>query len=141
MSLPRRRGGALVSAGVLIAGGLGIHVLAPDTAATDVAGDLLYALLVYVLLVAAWPRLHPAMTGALALLWCGGVELFQLTGLPVAWAVGVPPLVLVLGTAFDPRDLAVYAVAAVGATFVDLFSRPPMPGTGAFARRSRAGDH
>jgi hypothetical protein len=141
VSLAPRRGWALVTAGLLIAAGLGIHLLVPDTAATDVAGDLLYALLIYVILVAAWPRLHPAAVGALALLGCGGVELFQLTGLPVAWAAGAPPLVLVLGTVFDPRDLAVYAVAVVGATLVDLFSRPPTPGTGAFARRSRAGEH
>ncbi len=99
-----------------------MHAFAPDTAVSDIAGDLLYALLIYALVVVLVPRLPALGAGAIMLVWCVGVEAFQLTGLPVAWAAAFPPIVLVLGTVFDARDLAVYAVAAVGAACVDAFA-------------------
>lgn len=119
----RRRVAALAFGIVFVATGLGVHAFAPDTAASDIAGDLLYALLMYALVVVVAPRLPSAAAGAITLVWCVGVEVFQLTGLPIAWAAAFPPIVLVLGTVFDARDLAVYAVAAVGAALVDAFTR------------------
>ena len=140
MTLRTRRAFGAGLAGAAVAGGLGVHAFAPDTAATDAAGDLLYALLVYALAMAFWPRLAPVAVGGITLAWCAGVELFQLTGLPQLWASAVPPIVLVLGTVFDVRDLAVYAVAAVGAALVDAFSsrRAPEEQTGQTPRRPRA---
>jgi len=127
VTLRTRRAFGAGLAGAAVAGGLGVHAFAPDTAATDAAGDLLYALLVYALAMAFWPRLAPVAVGGITLAWCAGVELFQLTGLPQLWAAAVPPVVLVLGTVFDVRDLAVYAVAAVGAALVDAFSSRRAP--------------
>lgn len=118
-----RRAVAALAAVFVLAAGLGVHAFAPDTAASDVAGDLLYTVLLYVALVAIFPRWQPRIVGAIVLVWCIGVELFQLTGLPVAWADTFPPVLLVLGTVFDPRDLAVYVVAAVGAVIVDTAAR------------------
>lgn len=120
----RRRRNGLVLAVLFLVAGLGIHLLAPDTAASDVAGDVLYTLLVYALLMLVVPRLPAWGVAGATLAWCTAVELFQLTGLPELWAVSFRPVVLVLGTVFDPRDLAVYAVAAIGAGMVDTFARP-----------------
>ena len=120
----RRRWSGLVLAVLFLATGLALHMLAPDTAASDVAGDVLYALLVYALLMLVVPRLPAWGVAGAVLVWCTAVELFQLTGLPELWAVSFRPVVLVLGTVFDPRDLAVYAVAAIGAGVVDTFARP-----------------
>ncbi|WP_238702445.1 DUF2809 domain-containing protein [Microbacterium caowuchunii] len=120
----RRRAAALVAAVVSVGMGLGIHLLAPDTAASDVAGDLLYPLLVYALVVLVGPRLPAVAVSAVTLGWCVAVEAFQVTGLPAEWAAAFPPVVLVFGTVFDPRDIAVYAVAAIGAGLVDAFTRP-----------------
>jgi hypothetical protein len=127
VTLRTRRSFGIGLALAAVALGLGVHAFAPDTAATDVAGDLLYALLGYALVMAIWPRLAPVAVGGITLAWCVGVELFQLTGLPQVWAAAVPPVVLVFGTAFDVRDLAVYATAAVGAALVDTFSSRRAP--------------
>ncbi len=110
----------------LIGAGLGVHALLPDTHATDIAGDALYAAAVYslvALLAAAW---HPLAVGGVALAGCVGVELFQLTGIPLALGAVFPPAMLVLGTVFDPRDLLVYAVTVVLVTGTDAAARTVM---------------
>lgn len=103
-----------------IGAGLVVHFALPDSSATDIAGDVLYALAVYLFVVVVSPRTARLLVGALALVWCVGVELFQLTGLPQQWAAAFPPIVLVFGTAFDARDLVVYAVTVVLACAADL---------------------
>lgn len=55
----------------------------------------------------------------MAAAWCVAVELFQLTGLPGQWGVAFPPLMLVLGTVFDARDLLIYVVAIALCAVVD----------------------
>ncbi|QKJ19712.1 DUF2809 domain-containing protein [Microbacterium hominis] len=107
---------AAILLGGCIATGLAVHTLLPDTAATDIAGDALYALAALALVAAIAPRLAPVLAGAIALAWCAGVELFQLTGIPLALGAVFPPAMLVLGTVFDPRDLLVYAVMVAVAT-------------------------
>lgn len=97
----------------IVAVGLGIHTFLPDTAATDIAGDALYALAAYVGLVAVAPRWPPLAVGAVAAAWCAGVELFQLTGMPLDLGAHFAPAMLLLGTVFDPRDLVVYLVTIV----------------------------
>jgi hypothetical protein len=57
--------------------------------------------------------------GAIAAAWCTAVELFQLTGLPLAWGAQFSPVMLVLGTVFDARDLVVYLVTIALATALD----------------------
>ena len=79
-----RRITAAVALGAVIAAGLGVHFLLPDTAATDIAGDALYAAAVYAFIILLIPRRHPLLVGAIALAWCVGIELFQLTGVPLA---------------------------------------------------------
>lgn len=92
----------------------------PDSAASDIAGDALYAVAAMCAVVLIAPRLSPIAAGAIALAWCIGIELLQLTPLPAAIASVVPASMLVLGTVFDPRDLLVYSVTVAAATAVDL---------------------
>lgn len=118
----RTRARRLAAAGLLaavIVTGLIVHGVLPDTAATDIAGDALYAAAAYLGLVVLAPRLPALAAGGIAAAWCVGVELFQLTGIPLAWGAAFSPAMLVLGTVFDARDLIVYVVAIAGATAVD----------------------
>ena len=114
-----RRITAAVALGAVIAAGLGVHFLLPDTAATDIAGDALYAAAVYAFIILLIPRRHPLLVGAIALAWCVGIELFQLPGVPLAAGAAFPPAMLVLGTVFDPRDLLVYGATIVIVTATD----------------------
>lgn len=123
MTARRRRVAAVLGAATTIACGLGVHLLAPDGVLSDVAGDVLYAVLVYLLAVAAMPRRAIWVPALSAWVWCTAVELFQLTGLPLAWGREFPPLMLVLGTVFDARDLLVYTAAIVVAACADRLIR------------------
>ncbi|MBW9108910.1 DUF2809 domain-containing protein [Microbacterium ureisolvens] len=116
----RRRTVAAVLLAATVAAGLVVYALLPDTAATDIAGDALYAVAAYVAVVLLAPRLTAIAAGAIAAAWCVGVELFQLTGLPLAWGAQFPPVMLVLGTVFDARDLVVYVATIILATAVDV---------------------
>ncbi|WP_127795393.1 DUF2809 domain-containing protein [Agromyces sp. LHK192] len=115
----RRRLAAGVALVALVASGLAVHALLPDTAATDIAGDALYAVAIYAVVVLLAPRLGAAAAGAIAAGWCIAVELFQLTGIPAELGAVFPPAMLVLGTVFDARDLVVYPLAVVGAAAID----------------------
>jgi hypothetical protein len=117
---PRRR---LVAAALLagvIGAGLAVHVLLPDIASTDVAGDALYAAAVYLATVIVTPRLPPLAVAAIAAVWGVAVELFQLTGIPLELGAAFPPSMLVLGTVFDARDLVVYVVSTATIGAVDV---------------------
>jgi len=100
-----------------------VHLGAADTAASDIAGDALYVVAVWGGLVALFPRASSWLIGAIVVAWSVGVELFQLTGLPVAWAGEWPPIVLVFGTVFDARDLLVYAVTGLVLAVTDAAVR------------------
>ena len=106
----RRRliaGAALV---LCIGAGLGVHLFVPDGAASDIAGDALYAAAAYLAAVIVLPRLHPVVVALIAAAWCVAIELFQLTGVPLELGARFAPAMLVLGTVFDARDLIVYIV-------------------------------
>ncbi|MDY0829592.1 DUF2809 domain-containing protein [Microbacterium sp. BG28] len=122
MTLDRRRIVAAVAAAVTVVVGLGVHRFAPDGAVSDIAGDALYALLVYLLAVVIVPRRALWVPALGAWVWCAAIELFQLTGLPLSWGDGFPPIMLVLGTVFDVRDLVVYTVTVLAAATVDRLS-------------------
>jgi hypothetical protein len=126
----RRRVAAALLLLAVIAAGLVVHGALPDTAATDIAGDALYAVAAYLAVVLLVPRLPALAVGAIAAAWCIAVELFQLTGLPLEWAARFPPAVLVFGTVFDPRDLVVYVVTIAAVTALDA-------GTAALGRARR----
>lgn len=124
MTRPTRRrliGVLLTVAAVAV--GLAVHVAAPDGAVSDIAGDALYVIAVWGGVVALAPRWPSIVAGGTVLVWCVGVELFQLTGLPVRWAAEWPPVMLALGSVFDPRDLVVYAVTAALLTAADAALR------------------
>lgn len=115
-----RRVVAAVVLVVTVAAGLFVSGVLPDTVATDVAGDALYVVVVWALVVILAPRLPALAVAGIVLVWCTAIELFQLTGLPDAWGAAFTPIMLVLGTVFDPRDLLIYAVATVVLLVVDL---------------------
>ncbi|MBW9094095.1 DUF2809 domain-containing protein [Microbacterium jejuense] len=101
---------AAVLLAAVVAAGLLVHAALPDSAATDIAGDALYAAAAYLAVVLIAPALPALGVGGIAAAWCAGVELFQLTGLPLEWGARFPPAMLALGTVFDARDLVVYVV-------------------------------
>jgi hypothetical protein len=106
----RRR---LIAVGLLlltVGAGLAVHLLAADGAASDIAGDALYGVAVYLAVVILLPRVRAVVVGLIAAAWCVAVEVFQLTGVPLALGAAFPPAMLVLGTVFDARDLVVYLV-------------------------------
>lgn len=113
--------GLLVAA--TIAAGLGVAVLLPDTAVTDIAGDALYAVAAYLLVLFAAPRASVWVAAVIALGWCAAIELLQLTGVPERLGAAFWPAMLVLGTVFDGRDLVVYAVTIVVVSAVHLLVR------------------
>lgn len=115
----RRRITAALLLLAVIAAGVAVHAFAPDSAASDIAGDALYAAAAYLAVLIVAPRLRPLTAGLIAAAWCTAVELFQLTGVPSAVGASFAPATLVLGTVFDPRDLAVYLVAIAIITAVD----------------------
>lgn len=118
-----RRWGAVAAAVIVVAAGLVVHGILPDSDATDIAGDALYAVLVYVLVVAVAPRAQPVVVAAIAGSWCIAVELLQLSDVPARAAEIFAPAVLVLGTVFDVRDLVIYVVAVVIAGALDAALR------------------
>lgn len=102
-----------------VAAGLAVRFALPRGGARDIGGDALYAVLVYAAVVVLAPRARPAVVALVAGAICVAVELFQLTGLPLAWAATFPPIALALGTGFDARDIVVYVVAVTVAALVD----------------------
>ena len=120
--MKRRVLGVAVALAAVICG-LAVHLGAADTAASDITGDALYVVAVWGGLVALLPRLSSWLIGAIVIAWSVGVELFQLTGLPLAWAGEWPPIVLVFGTVFDGRDLLVYAVTGAALFVMDATVR------------------
>lgn len=116
---PSRRRIVLGALALLTAGsGLLVHATV-DGPFGDAAGDALYAVLVY--LLAAWLLPHSRMLrpAVVAVAICAGIELFQLTGFPRAWASVFPPSALLLGSGFDVRDIVVYTVAISAAAIID----------------------
>ena len=119
-----RRWSALAALAVLVVSGLLVVAFAPDdTAGSEISGDVLYAVAAYLALVVVAPRLRSLIVAATALAWCVAVELFQVTGLPLVWGAVFRPVMFVLGTVFDPRDLLVYAVTIAVVWGIDALVR------------------
>ncbi|MFF1419175.1 DUF2809 domain-containing protein [Streptomyces sp. NPDC058280] len=110
----------LVAGGVAlltVAGGLGVRAVAAGDVA-KYAGDALYTVLVYVLIVLAAPRVRPLVAACVALAFSCAVELLQLTGVPAELAARSVVARLVLGSTFNAPDLLWYAVGAAVAALV-----------------------
>ncbi|MFF2956273.1 DUF2809 domain-containing protein [Kitasatospora sp. NPDC057965] len=113
------RGAAVVAAGLTVAAGLGVRAVGGGDAA-KYAGDALYTVLLYTLVLLPAPRLRPwpAAAWAAGLSWA--VELFQLTGVPDDLARRSTLARLVLGSTFNPPDLLWYLAGAVLAALAHL---------------------
>ncbi|WP_308222497.1 DUF2809 domain-containing protein [Kitasatospora sp. A2-31] len=118
------RAAALVAAVVTVAAGLGVRSVAGGEVA-KVAGDALYTVLVYALVLLAVPRLRPlpAALAAAGLSWA--VELFQLTGVPDELGRSSALARLVLGSTFNPPDLFWYPVGAAAAALLHAAAARP----------------
>ncbi|MGC5010543.1 DUF2809 domain-containing protein [Streptosporangium sp. DT93] len=103
---------AALAAILTVAAGLTVRATAGGWFGAS-AGDALYTVLVYALIVFVRPRIIPvrAASGALALSWA--VELAQLTPVPAALSEVSVVARLVLGSTFGVADLVAYAAGAV----------------------------
>jgi hypothetical protein len=113
-----------------IALGLTVHhgesVLGPET--RDVAGDALWAMMIAWALGALAPDARLRVRGATALAICYAVEASQLYHTPALDAVrGTAVGRLVLGSGFDPRDLAAYAAGVLAAILLERVARVVQP--------------
>jgi Protein of unknown function (DUF2809) len=115
------RGQYLALALLTIGTGLQVHrsgVLLP-AAARDVVGDALWAMMIVWWIGVPLPRLDWRLHGASAFTICAVVEVSQLLHWPALDALRRLPLGhLVLGSDFDRRDLAAYAVGVLCAVTV-----------------------
>lgn len=111
----RRRIAAAVALAAVIAAGLTVHAFGADTTLSDITGDALYAVAAFAAGVLVAPRAATLLVAGVAAAWCVGVELLQLTEVPLTLAAWFRPIALVLGTGFDARDLVVY-LAAIAVT-------------------------
>ncbi|WP_051751902.1 DUF2809 domain-containing protein [Streptosporangium amethystogenes] len=87
------------------------------------AGDALYTVLVYTLIVLVWPRIAPARAALGALVFSWAVELAQLTPVPAALSEVSVVARLVLGSTFGAADLVAYAAGAALAASVHALLR------------------
>lgn len=87
-------------------------------------GDSLYAMAVYlfVVLLTRWSPFPHAFVAALLI--CLAIELFKLTGLPMAWR-GFLLARWVLGTAFSAHNLLLYGAGLVAIAFTDRYGLRP----------------
>ena len=106
-----------------IAIGLLVHLRGAgfDTVARDVLGDALWAAMIFWWMGAIVPRSRLVVRSAAAWTICAAVELSQLYHTPALDAVRATRIGhLVLGSGFDPRDLAAYAAGVVGAALLEV---------------------
>ncbi|MFD7449295.1 DUF2809 domain-containing protein [Kitasatospora sp. NPDC059827] len=108
---------AVGAALVTVAAGLGVRAVLTGEVA-KYAGDALYTVLVYALVVLVVPRVRPVRAALVAAAVSWAVELFQATGLPDAWGRHSALVHLVLGSTFNPPDLFWYLVGAAAAALL-----------------------
>jgi hypothetical protein len=111
-----------------LATALAIRAVAPlGSWAEQSSGTALYASMAWAGVRFLGPRLGPFTAGGIALAWCWGAELFQLTGIPAALSADSLAARLVLGAAFDPVDLIWYPLGIVPLVLAHRL-RTAMPG-------------
>jgi hypothetical protein len=104
----------LAAAAGFLALALAIRAVAPlGSWVEQSSGTALYASMTWAGIRFLGPRLSALTAGAIALAWCWGAELFQLTGIPAELSADSLPARLVLGAAFDPIDLIWYPIGIV----------------------------
>ncbi len=118
----RARSVALLLVPLTIAAGLGSRAFFGGLFA-KVAGDALYTVLIYVLVLVVRPDVRPSRAFAVALGLSFAVELAQLTPYP-AWLSSKHVILrLIFGTTFGFTDLAGYVVGAVSAVALHAAGR------------------
>ncbi|MFE3878948.1 DUF2809 domain-containing protein, partial [Kitasatospora sp. NPDC059146] len=127
---------AVAAALVTVAAGLGVRAVLTGEVA-KYAGDALYTVLVYALVVLVVPRVRPVRAALVAAAVSWAVELFQATGLPDAWGRHSGLVHLVLGSTFNPPDLCWYLVGGGGRARGRAGGRGGGGRAGAAARRGR----
>jgi Protein of unknown function (DUF2809) len=113
-------GGAAV---VTVAAGVSLRFLAGGDIA-KYAGDALYTVLIYALVVVLAPRARPFGVAGVALAVSWAVELFQLTPVPAELSRQSLVARLVLGSTFNAPDLLWYVVGAGAACLLHSLSAP-----------------
>ncbi|WP_329083450.1 ribosomal maturation YjgA family protein [Streptosporangium sp. NBC_01469] len=103
---------AALAAAVTVAAGLTVRAVTGGWFG-KYAGDALYTVLVYALVVLVWPRVTPVRAAIGALVFSWAVELAQLTPVPAALSEASVVARLVLGSTFGAADLVAYAAGAV----------------------------
>lgn len=114
---------AVVAGVVLLGAGVTIRTLWAGPVA-KYAGDALYAMLIYALVVFCVPGWRPVKSGAVALAFCWAVEFFQLTIYPAELSEHSLLARLVLGSTFNPPDLLWYAAGIGALAGLDYLTRP-----------------
>jgi hypothetical protein len=133
----RRRGAILLALPLTIAAGLGSRALLSGLPA-KIAGDALYTVLVYVLVLVARPDARIRSAFAIALGVSFAVELAQLTPYP-AWLSSKHVILrLVFGTTFGFVDLLGYLVGAVFAATLHHYARKRALGLARLPKTRRA---
>ena len=118
----RARRVALLAVPLTVAAGLGSRALLGGLPA-KLAGDALYTVLIYVLVVVVRPDVRLARAFAIALRLSFAVEFAQLTPYP-AWLSSKHVILrLIFGTTFGFVDLVGYVVGAVVAVAVHTAAR------------------
>ncbi|MFI5804849.1 DUF2809 domain-containing protein [Streptomyces sp. NPDC051561] len=102
---------ALGAAAAVIAAALGIRAATSGDLA-KYAGDALYTVLLYALVVAVAPRVRPLVAASVALGVSWAVEFAQLTSVPATLSAHSTLARLALGSTFNAPDLFWYAVGA-----------------------------
>jgi hypothetical protein len=87
------------------------------------AGDALYTVLVYTLVVLFAARVKPGTAAGVALAISWAVEFLQLSGVPTELSRRSLPARLVLGSTFNPPDLFWYVMGAALCLIVHSSSR------------------
>ncbi|MEV7012647.1 DUF2809 domain-containing protein [Streptosporangium sp. NPDC051022] len=87
------------------------------------AGDALYTVLVYALVLFVRPRLSPGLAAAWALAVSWTIEFAQLTPVPAALSEASVLARLVFGSTFGVGDLAAYAAGAALAAAAHALAR------------------
>ncbi|MBB5867988.1 hypothetical protein F4553_001367 [Allocatelliglobosispora scoriae] len=101
-----------VAAVVVLLLGLAVRALTAGAFA-KYAGVALYAALIYALVVCLAPRIRPLAAAPIALAICWLAEFAQLSPYPAELSARSTLARLVLGSTFNPPDLAWYAVGII----------------------------
>jgi hypothetical protein len=118
----RTRVPAVGAAAATVALGLGLRACLPEVPG-KIAGDALYTVLLYTIVLTIRPTARPLHAGAIALGASFAMEFFQLTPIP-AWLSSQHVLLrLIFGTTFGFVDLASYVLGAALATGVHVGAR------------------